>query len=698
MCDVGFFVEKPHLYIDCSYRLHDLRGRNFVNNVVQYAFVGVVKTFLEDRFGLNCEVRRCGGGKVVLRVFSDSVPEDVKSMLISLVGLFSNIIRPSFAGAFISSKPTYWEYREVCRDSIEIYSVPCAVSGRCSICGSSIVFKSDFSEYFRHVLRSENLCPICAIPRFIGRVLNNPVVVTFHGVFDHAGKILCDLECCGYEFERSGNALYVRVGCCDACLSFLSLRHNVWDSDRVKLGDVGILAVSYGDIAYVSTIIGLRRLNELCDVYNEFHNVRSCLRKFSFIYEYPIEDILESYTSHSRVEEILCELRERVLNLLCTMVNFVQYSIYNVSQGSGSSLNEVLEFLRRIMEDVEFVSLSPVPVPDGFKVGKLVLNPLFTYVNLYGIYDNIDLEVLHMVNPLMGIAVVRADGDQFGKVNNLKDLLEKVSIDVSDVSDEVVEEWSYVLEKEVSENFKGFVTQLACALTPSIVVYFGGDENLLICTRRGDDISYIRDMTYLVRNLLLITVVRALVRFLHDHGLGSYDIVDLLRRMVMRRLSTLSSGIALTRTKFPMYYTIHLVNNLVEIAKKLRDSNMILYMVSIFQESVENVDWTKNVLRIPIPNKHLSSFVRLLRIENSEQKIHTILKMLYLYLFERNGEVEDFDVDSIIKEARELYREVAYSRDIREMLQELYEIEDELCKTSGLATFDTIVSTSKVMP
>jgi len=145
VCDVGFFVEKPHLYIDSSLRLHDLRGRNFVNNVVQYAFVGIVKTFLGDYLGLSCEVRRCGGGKSIIKVFTDTVPEDVKPILISLVGLFSSIIRPSFTGAYISGESTYWEHREVCRDGLRIVSEPCTVVGRYSIC----IFRLYFS--FQHL-------------------------------------------------------------------------------------------------------------------------------------------------------------------------------------------------------------------------------------------------------------------------------------------------------------------------------------------------------------------------------------------------------------------------------------------------------------------------------------------------------------------------------------------------------------------
>ncbi|NPA69328.1 MAG: hypothetical protein GXO26_00820, partial [Crenarchaeota archaeon] len=641
---------------------------------------------------LSCEVRRCGGGKSIIKVFTDTVPEDVKPILTSLVGLFSSIIRPSFTGAYISGESTYWEHREVCKDDLRVVSEPCTVSGRCSICGSSMVFRGDFSEYFRHVLRSEDLCPICAIPRFIGRVLNNPVVVTFHGVVigDNARNIVCDLEHAGCRISSTGDAVFIELRYDNSLLGFLALRHTVWDNTTI-LNDVSFLTVSIGDIAYLSAIVGLKRLKNIPHLEKEFENVRNRLRMSSFIYQELIENIIDRYDIYLT----LCELRSVVNNFLCTISNIVRESIKNLPTDKRDSLGSVLRYL----ENCSYVGLSTVPLPDGFSKDSLILNPLFTYVNLYGIYENIDLEVLHMVNPLMGIAVVRADGDQFGKVNNLRDLLEKVGIDVQDVSEDVVNEWSYFLEKEVSENFKGFVTQLACALTPSIVVYFGGDENLLICTGRGDDISYIRDVTYLVRNLLLLTVVSSLVRFLRDHDISCpYVFSELLRKMVMERLSTLSSGIALTRTKFPMYYTIHLVNNLVEIAKILRDSNMILYMVSIFQESVENEDWCRNVLRIPIPNKYLSSFVRLLRIENSEQKVHTILKILYLYLLERNGDIEYLDVGRIFREARELYREVAYTRDIREMLQKLYEIEDELCRTDGLATLDTIVSTSKVMP
>ncbi|NPA70968.1 MAG: hypothetical protein GXO26_09175, partial [Crenarchaeota archaeon] len=488
-CDVGFFVEKPHLYIDCSYRLHDLRGRNFVNNVVQYCFVGAVSGVFNS-LGLCYGVRRCGGGRAVVRVFSD-LSKDVIDRVLGLASLLSILVRPAGAGLFVEESASRRVYRLF--SDFSVISIPCTVSGRCAICGRSSVFRSDFSEYFRHVLRDEDLCPICAISRFVGRVLNNPVVATFHGVVtgDNARNIICDLERAGsHVYSSTGDAVFIELKHDASLLGFLALRHTVWNSDTTILNDVAFLAVSIGDVAYLSAIIGLRKLKSIPHLEKEFKNVRDRLRMFSFLYQEPIENLVDRYDIYST----LCELRSVVNNLLCAMSSIVREAVNNVP--CNNSVHNVLKYLERC----SYVSLSPVPMPDGFPRDSLILNPLFTYVNLYGVYDNIDVEVLQMFNPLMGISVIRADGDRFGKVNDLNELLSRLGVSVP-VSEELKDEWRFYLEKVLSEDFKGLVTQLTCALTPSIVVYFGGDENFLICTRSGDDISYIRDVIYLVRNL-----------------------------------------------------------------------------------------------------------------------------------------------------------------------------------------------------
>ena len=694
--EVSCGISKTHLYIDAAVRLHDLRGRNFVNNLVQLAFAECLKELLG-----GAEVARIGGG--VARLTTEE-----RVSLGSLEGfarLLNSLNLPAIMSVEVKRNaeketlPYDYEAAEGVRLRAELApdGLYDKVRGRCSICQTPVVVKAQGeewkTEFFRHVVRDELLCPACLVARFAGRVLNNAMVVNLHGVvrgvdFESIKSTIEEVLREEYErtnerderrSERGAIALFFSQG--NANYAFLSMRHRSFSFGR-SVKQLGDLAANFftlrlgGETAtYVNVLVGFRgRVDG--DV------TKSAREQLRSVCERPFE------LGDIDVDEVLSLVYSSFKAASRAFINAMsEASLLELIRNSG---------LRRVFDDLRLsVDLSSIDFRRAYREvpkGKLVINPLFLSVNLEGWARIIDLDLLYAYSPGTGIAVVRSDGDHFGNIGDYSKIISIVGGREREKECKCVEpsdEWEKVLEETLLRYFKCVMPLLMSFVVPSINVYYGGDENLFVIPA---SLRHIRSAIYLVRNTLLATVVRALQN-LSSKCCVSLPGGRLERRLVSARSGTLSAAVVMSIRKFPMYYLVSFANLGVEAAKTVRDATLMVYVVSVSQAWPRYEAWFRDSFRVPVPNEILDKFVTVCMRTSGEPVIHRAYQLLNGLALTYNEPVDSKAIGHLRKELVEALSNAIRGMD--EVVSRLKPLEAELCGVSGIPTLDTIRSVHK---
>ncbi|QKR00745.1 hypothetical protein GWK48_10410 [Metallosphaera tengchongensis] len=165
MVKVAIGLNRPHLFIDSSIRLHDLRGRNYILNHAQRLFQFLIKSYALEH-DLGAKILRVGGGRSEVEI--SQVDTELFEELFSLSNNLNQILFPSYVDIDVGSSTLIKG----------IPSVSASAGKVCDICKARDDYDVSGNEFLSQIKRDDPLCEIDLMLRGVGRVLNSSATMS----------------------------------------------------------------------------------------------------------------------------------------------------------------------------------------------------------------------------------------------------------------------------------------------------------------------------------------------------------------------------------------------------------------------------------------------------------------------------------------------------------------------------------------
>jgi len=653
-----------HRFLDYSFRLVDVRGRNGLLVLLRKLAALALSRFVEELCGCRASyVLRCGGNEVKVLATGCGKPcVELRDALTALADLISYLAAPAtvtvkamrggeklsevfsaVGSGVVDSEGGAMGSTPRLRASATSRSVVCAVCGSASRGFLAEDARRAENRLVGHVIGEDGvLCLRDLLFRLIGRVFNSPAA---------AGIVAAGLKApAAPQADTAVIAFRRRIGECFAALEAKAYRH----PSKPDCGERGLgYSPELDDSAVVSLTVGCGgRSASAGYVVLGFRPSREALGRLSDV-QRAVRSSLGFRGSLAWVGEALRSV-EDLYKVFADEIGRIARCAERSDEDRVVELADVVKGLGSV-EPGYAPGLYPDPL---IAAGAGVLDYELLYVNLDGRRGALDVESVARLSDSNTVAVIQSDGDNFGKLvdpselsKRLRDLLPGLEATLTHALglgvgkglgdlDPALHAWDWAVERGLSEVLRKPLLLGSASPLRLLTVYIGGDENLFIAVLPGvteeDRAGNLFRHVEAFRDILLYVAASSVSRVC---GASIDEVAEELKKA---RISTLSSAILLVHPKFPMYVALRAASQLVDLVKDVRRDSTAVFTFDSVVYPEPSEQWLRSSIAAVVPNslptdEPLGSAIRRAFAELSERpEILGVFRAVYDYCLRRS--------------------------------------------------------------